>query len=580
MLLELTIRNLAIIDTLRLRAEPGFTALTGETGTGKSIIIDAIALVLGGRATVDVIRTGCDEASVEAVFALEPATRSALAATLADLGEADTGELILRREVSHRRRTSCRLNGHTVTQSALAEVGRHLVDIHGQGEQLSLLQVRRQLELIDRFGGLQSARAALAALVNELRAVRQELNTLNRSERELAQRQDLLAYQVEEISSAHLKPDEDEALRQEHTLLANAAKRQEIAADAYALLSGVKQAGITDQLAQLVQELSALSKLDASLNAEAQLAENTGYQLEDLARTLRTYRDGIENDPQRLQAVEERLELIRTLKRKYGDTIADILAFGERAAQELANLEHSEERQSALHEKEITLLGQMAEAGRSLSEARRLAAARLCELVERELSELGMERARFLVAQTWREDAEGVPIDGKRYACGPNGLDELEFLIAPNPGEDPKPLASSASGGEASRLMLALKNALSTVDPVPTLIFDEIDAGIGGRTGAVVGQKLQRLAETHQVFCVTHLPQIAACAANQIRVSKQVSGKRTLSTLKLLTPQERIEELAVMIGGHATEAARESAAELLRLNAPALANPQTTGASK
>jgi len=568
MLLELTIHNLAIIDTLRLQAEPGFTVLTGETGTGKSIIIDAIALVLGGRASVDVIRTGCDEASVEAIFSLEPATLAALAPLLNDLGEQESDEIILRREVSRTRRGGCRINGKSVTQSTLAEVGRHLVDIHGQGEQLSLLQVRHQLDLIDRFGGLQPARAALAEKVTELRTVRREIDSLNVSERELAQRQDLLSYQVDEIRAAHLLPDEEEALLQERSLLANAAKRQEIAAEAYALLSGRDQPGIADQLEQVVQQLNALSKLDPAVNGETQTAENMSYQVEDLARTLRTYRDNVEHDPQRLQAVEERLELVHSLKRKYGDSIADILAYAERAARELGNLVHSEERQAELREQENALLGELAEVGRALSEARRSAADRLSALVERELSELGMERARFIVTQTWREDASGVPISGKRYAFSPTGLDELEFLIAPNPGEDPKPLASSASGGETSRLMLALKNALSTVDPVPTLIFDEIDAGIGGRTGAAVGTKLQRLATNHQVFCVTHLPQIAARAATQLRVSKEVSGSRTLSVLNQLSPQERIDELAVMIGGQVTDATRESATELLQLCNP------------
>lgn len=578
MLVELTIRNLAIIEEIHFQADPGLTVLTGETGTGKSIIIDAIALVLGGRASADIVRTGCDEATVEAVFALDEATQTALNPLLTSWGyDEPTAELFLRREVSRTRRGACRVNGRALTVAALADIGRHLIDIHGQGDQLSLLQVRRHLDLLDKFTGLLEARAAVASLVFRLQAVQQELASLNRGAREMVQRQALLQYQVEEIASARLEVDEEETLRHERTLLANAAKRQEIAASAYALLLGSegKQRGILDQLALLTQELAALGKLDSALAAETQLAESTSYQMEDLARTVRSYRDGVEHDPARLQAIEERLELIRMLKRKYGDSIADVLAYSQRAAQELATLTHSEERQNALQQEKAALLAQLAQAGRALSEARRNGAARLTSLVERELAELGMDKAHFMVEQKWHPTPDGVPIDGVCYGYDQTGLDELEFLIAPNPGEDPKPLVKSASGGETSRLMLALKTALSTVDPVPTLIFDEIDAGIGGRTGAVVGSKLQHLAQEHQVFCVTHLAQIAARAGTHLRVIKEIVGSRTISAVQMLDAEERVEELAVMIGGTATLSTRQSATELLRISQEIL--PSTSG---
>lgn len=578
MLVELTIRNLAIIEEIHFQANPGLTVLTGETGTGKSIIIDAIALVLGGRASADVVRTGCDEATVEAVFALDKVTQTALNPLLTSWGyDEPTAELFLRREVSRTRRGACRVNGRALTVAALADIGRHLIDIHGQGDQLSLLQVRRHLDLLDKFTGLQEARAAVATLVNRLQMVQQELANLNRGVREMAQRQDLLQYQAEEITSARLEADEDEILRHERTLLANAAKRQEIAASAYGLLLGIegKQRGILDQLALLTQEFATLSKLDGALAAETQLAESTSYQMEDLARTVRSYRDGVEHDPTRLQAIEERLELIRTLKRKYGDSIAEVLAYRLRAAQELVSLTHSEERQNVLQQEKAALLTQLAQEGRELSEARRIGAAKMTSLVERELTELGMEQARFMVEQKWHAAPDGVPIDGVSYGYDQTGLDELEFLIAPNPGEDPKPLVKSASGGETSRLMLALKTALSTVDPVPTLIFDEIDAGIGGRTGTVVGSKLQRLAQVHQVFCVTHLAQIAARASTHLRVIKEIVGSRTISAVQVLSAKERIEELAVMIGGKGTASTRQSAAELLQISQEI--SPSTTG---
>lgn len=569
MLVELTIRNLAIIEELNFQADPGLTVLTGETGTGKSIIIDAIALVLGGRASADIVRTGCDEATVEAVFTLDEATQTALNPLLISWGYDElTTELFLRREVSRTRRGACRVNGRALTAAALADIGRHLIDIHGQGDQLSLLQVRHHLDLVDKFGGLLEARTAIAGLVIRLQAVQQELASLNRGAREMTQRQELLQYQVDEISSSHLEPDEEETLRQERMLLANAAKRQEIAADAYTLLMGMegKQRGILDQLALLTQEFTALSKLDSTLAADTLLAENTSYQLEDLARSVRNYRDSIEHDPARLQAVEDRLESIRSLKRKYGDSIAEVLLYGQRAAQELADLTHSEERQDALQQEKTELLAQLARAGQALSQARRQGSTRLTGLVERELADLGMDKARFIVEQAWHPAPDGVPIDGICYSYDQTGLDKLEFLIAPNPGEEPKPLVKSASGGETSRLMLALKTALSTVDPVPTLIFDEIDSGIGGRTGAVVGSKLQRLAHEHQVFCVTHLAQIAARAGTHLRVTKEIKGNRTISAVQMLFAEERVEELATMIGGAPTDSTRQSAAELLRIS--------------
>jgi len=326
MLLELTIHNLAIIDTLCLQAQPGLTVLTGETGAGKSIIIDAIALVLGAKASADVIRTGCEEALVEAVFALEPETRAALAPLLSDLGEAEAEEIILRRDIARSRRSGCRINSRSVPQPILTEVGRHLVNVHGQGEQLSLLQARHQLELVDRFGKLEQARAVLAEQVNALRSVRQELESLNRSERELVQRQDLLTFQVEEIRSAHLKGDEEQTLHEEHQLLANAAKRQQIAAEAYALLSGARQPGILDQVSELVQQLNALGKLDAStvsdslqtpwvkLNSIAIRAKSARQVLQLIADTfceLRVGNGGCVQFTQGIQLLDELAHLVQ-----------------------------------------------------------------------------------------------------------------------------------------------------------------------------------------------------------------------------------------------------------------------------
>jgi len=570
-LVELAIENLAIIESLRLQFGPGFSVLTGETGAGKSIIIDAVTLLLGGRASTEIIRTGCDTAIVEGVFALTSDLLATLGPTLEEFGlEVEDDTLILRREVSRERRNICRVNGRAVTLSTLEEIGRHLVDIHGQGEHLSLMQPRRHIDFLDRYGGLLEERQALSRLVQSWREVRQALRALQQDKREMARRADLLAYQIEEIRSARLEVGEEEALRRQRTLLSNAEKRLQLAAKAYALLAGgeERQRGIVDLLALASEHLTDLAALDDSLRNESEQLESLFYQVEELARTLRTYRDEIEFDPEGLEAVEERLNLIQNLKRKYGDSIAEILAYAERAQAELEGITHSEERIQELSQEEARLLQAISQSAEALSRARREAAARLCQAVEAELAELNMERAQFLVDIRWEEDPHGAWIGGKRYRFDALGVDRVEFLIAPNPGEEAKPLAKIASGGETSRLMLAMKTALSHVDPVPTLIFDEIDAGIGGRTGDVVGRKLWALARDHQVFCVTHLPQIARYGAQHFRVEKAVIGERTISSARLLTGQERVEELAIMLGGAFTEATRRSAEELLSIQPP------------
>lgn len=570
MLVELSITNLAIIHQLRLQFSAGFNVLTGETGTGKSIIIDAVSLLLGARASTELVRTGAESAVVEGVFQLQPTTLRALqdefgALGLLDDAEQAAGELIIRREVSAGGRSSARVNGRAVTQSVLRDLGRHLIDIHGQGDQLTLLQARRHIDFLDRYGKLEGQRSEVAGVVRRLREVREALRALQRDARELARRVDLLTFQVEEIRAARLRPDEEEELRRERTLLANAEKLKLLADSVYALLfeGEERQRSVVDQLGTVVDHMAALHKLDDTLGEQSQAVETALYQLEELARAMRTYRDEVAYDPQRLEQVEERIDLVANLKRKYGDTIAEVLAFADRAQEELDGISHSEERQEELHRAEIELLGELATLAEGLSAARRAAAATLTERVESELAQLGMEHARFIVAIDRAEADDGLELGGRRTAFDATGIDRVEFLIAPNPGEDPKPLASTASGGEASRLMLALKTALSEADPVPTLIFDEIDAGIGGRTGRIVGRKLWDLSREHQVFCVTHLAQMASFGETHLRVEKGVVEGRTLSMVQALSPEERVNELALMLGGAATESTRRSARELL-----------------
>ncbi len=566
MLVGLSVSNLAIIESIRLEFGSGFNLLTGETGAGKSIIIDAVALLLGGRASAELIRTGCETASVEGVFTLSPQVLASLKTSLQkyDLLD-DSAELILRREISRQKRNVCRLNGRAVPLSLLQETGRHLIDIHGQGDHLSLLRVRSHVDFLDRFGNLWEQRQALGALVSELRQIRAELRALRQDEREMARRVDMLTYQVEEIEAADLRSGEERELERERNLLANAERLSRLSTQVYEAVSGGEEAqeSISDLLGVVVDTLSALAKLDDSLEERSKVAENALYQLEDLARSIRTYRDEIEYDPKRLQLVEERIDLIRALKRKYGDSIEEVLAYGRRAQDELANIGHGEERTRELHAAERATMDKIALIGSELRASRKEAAERLCARMETELADLKMTQARFLIDMRWSEAPDGANVGGKSYAFGSTGFDRVEFLIAPNPGEAPKPLAKIASGGETSRLMLAMKTALSSVDMVPTLIFDEIDSGIGGRTGDVVGQKLRALAREHQVFCVTHLAQMACHGDRHFRVAKRLVGGRAVSTVQILSDRERIDELALMLGGVITEATRQSAEELV-----------------
>lgn len=566
MLQELSITSFAIIDRLRLSFGPGLIVLTGETGAGKSIIVDAVSALLGGRLSAEtVIRSGEERSTVEGVFGLSPERSQVVRPLLAEYGlDDDEPALILSRELNRSGRNVCRVNGRAVTLAVLEQLGQRLIDIHGQSEHLSLLRVREHLEFLDRYAGLAQERAHLSETVSELRRVRQALQASLQDERELARRVDLLRYQVAEIDAAQLDPAEEEELVRQRHRLANAERLSELANACYVLLSGGEEQrrSALDALGAAVHDLEQLERLDPTVGAQRQTVEEAVYQLEDVARTLRVYRDGIEYSPARLQQVEDRLALIQALKRKYGDTVEDVLRFGRAAREELDSISHNEERVEELRERERALLSQAGEQAARLSAAREQAARRLEGAVEEELAELKMERARFVVSLERVEDPTGPEIDGRRWALDSTGVDRVEFLIAPNVGEPPKPLARIASGGETSRLMLAMKTVLSAADAVPTLIFDEIDAGISGRVGNLVGRKLWSLARQHQVLCVTHLPQIASYADQHLSVSKVVQGERTVTTVRSVDDGERPQELAGMLGGDG-QAALLNATELL-----------------
>ena len=556
-----------------MRFAPGFNVLTGETGAGKSIIVDAVSLVLGSRADVEFIRAGAEQASVEGVFVLDEESQAVICPLLEQDGLEgdDRALLLLAREVRKEGRNVCRVNGRAVSLKVLNGIGQHLVDIHGQTEHLSLMRVGEHVDLLDRYGDLWPLRSEVAALVRQVHAVRRDLAALRRDERELARRTDLLQYQVREIEAARLEPDEDKELVQERTLLANAEQLRELADEVQlALYEGEEEQGSALDLVQAaVRALSGLVRLDASAALLLETAETLSYQLEDLAEQVRDYRERIEFDPRRLNVVEERLALIHSLQRKYGDRIEDVLAYADRARQELETIEHSEERIAELEADEDRLLHKIGKAGADLSSRRREAGERLSAGIEAELEQLSMARARFGVGLAWRDDEEGAFVDGRRVAFDLSGLDRVEFLIAPNVGEPLKPLVRIASGGETSRLMLALKTVLAQADRTPSLIFDEIDAGIGGRVGSVVGQKLWALtvgdggkARDHQVLCVTHLPQLASYADLHFHVRKGVVGDRTVTSVHSLDGEERERELAGMLGA-ITEQTRASAREMV-----------------
>jgi DNA repair protein RecN (Recombination protein N) len=573
LLAELTITNFAIVEELHLCFVPGFNVLTGETGAGKSIIVDSVSALLGGRVGAQEVRAGADRAQVEGLFLLAPRMQAALSSLLQENGlEGDDDEmLILAREIRASGRTIARVNGRTVTVGLVREIGQRLMDIHGQSQHLSLLRTREHLGLLDRYAGLEEQRRVVTERVRELRGVRQELASLLRDERELARRADLLAYQVEEITTARLKVGEEKELAQDRARLANAERIVTLIAEVTdALYEGTEgQLSVTDLLGNVYRNLAELTRIDVSLQPRQQAAESLAAQVEELVRDLRTYLEGIEFSPARLQEVEERLDLIYRLKRKYGDSIADVLVFAEQSARELETITHSEERVEELEAHQEALLREIGALAVDLSRQRREAADRLAADIEVELDDLQMAHTRFAAAFEQADDPEGVFVGHRRLAFDANGVDRVEFLISPNPGEPLKPLVRIASGGETSRLMLALKTVLSQADETPTLIFDEIDQGIGGRVGGIVGRKLWGLAGgntaaslAHQVLCITHLPQLAGFGDAHFHVRKKVSGERTTTDVQRITGEERVEELSQMLGT-VTESTRQSAREIL-----------------
>ncbi len=566
MLKELRIENFAIIHQLELKFEPGLTTFTGETGAGKSILLDAIEALIGGRAETGMIRSDVERANLEALFSMPPDHKQEIVQLLDSEGLYE-GEpnILLNREIRREGRNIARINGRVVNVSLMKELGAFLVDIHGQSEHLSLLTVRQHLQLLDRYADDRAALDDYQQSYHVLKATQQELKDLRQAEQDAARMSDLLNYQIQEIDAAKLRVGEEDELREELSRLANAEKLSSLAKQAYSLLEedSPESPAINSMLGQVVSAVRALANIDKSLEPLADQCENISSLSSDTSRDLQNYLEAIEYNPKRLEQTENRLALINTLKRKYGENEQAILDFAEKARLQLNRITNAEERIAELEALEAAQLAETARKALTLSEARKAAAATMGGQVERELADLHMAGARFAVDMQFKAVENGLPLeDDSQVKFDERGIDQVEFLIAPNPGEGLKPLVKIASGGETSRLMLALKNVLAKADTIPTLIFDEIDQGIGGRIGAMVGEKLWQLGNRHQVLCVTHLPQLAAYGNHHYHVYKQVQDGRTMTNVEELTADRRRVELALMFGGD-SEANQSAAQEAL-----------------
>lgn len=551
MLLQLKVRDFGIIEDMEWELAPGLNVVTGETGAGKSLVVEAIEALLEGKVDDDAIRYGCDRSIIEGVFLLSAGSLPRLQEFLKGNGiEAEDGTLVIRCESARQGRSIARVNGQAMPRKVLQELGRLLIDIHGQSQHLSLLDKRSHLDFLDAFGHTMELRQEFALRAAELSRVERELGSLVERERDRARRQEFLRFQVDEIKRANLRIGEDAELEQEKAVLAQVERLKELGREAYQALSGEGTISAADRLTEAATALRRLVELDPRLAEQLETLSEAIYATEDVAQQLRSYTQRLEDNPQRLEEVEARLEMVRSLKRKYGQTIEEIQGYLLQAEKELEELSVTEEKRSELEEVRERLKHQMGEIASRLSSARVAAAEKLTLAVKKELEELNLGRVEFQVSITQQLAGDGIPLpDGRVCTFNSDGVDSVEFLVSTNPGEPLKPLSKIASTGELSRFTLALKSALSRADRTPLLIFDEIDIGVGGRSGEVVGKKLWDLAREHQVICVTHLPQVAVFADAHYRVEKLKTGSRTVSQLKPLHDEERLKEIALMLAG-------------------------------
>ncbi len=564
MLTTLRIKNLALVADLTLELQPGYNVITGETGAGKSIILGALNLVLGQRADRSLIRTGSDSCAVEACFDVRQLC-APLKTFLEENGlePCDDGQLVLKRTFTSAGTNRQFINGSATTLNTLAELGEWLVDMHGPHDHQSLLHPAKQLAILDAFGGLEATRHAFAALMKRRRELEAEKAALVVDEKTYAQQLDLLRFQVQEIQTARLQSDEEEQITQEHHRVSNAARLLQLSQAALDLLSQSETSLLT-QTGAVGRVLHDLQRVDSGAGNLTELHEQAVATLRDLQTELSRYADKVDVDPARLAELDERLNLIHSLKRKYGGSLAEVIAFGAEAKAKLQALESRDAELTRINSALEKLDSQLLDASTKLSVARQKVIPKLGKSVAKQLADLGFKQGQFDIAlksSRWGEAPDGPAREDARPTV--SGCDEIEFQFSPNVGEPLKPLRAIASSGEMARVMLALKTVLAAEDEIPVLVFDEVDANVGGETANAVGAKMKQIAAKRQVFCITHLPQVAAAADAHYVVSKLVKDGRTTSEITRLERKSRVTELARMLGGQ-SDAARKHAEALLR----------------
>ncbi len=553
MLAELSIRNFAIIEALDITFSSGVNVLTGETGAGKSIIMGAVALLLGDRASVDMIRSTADTATVEARFLISD--QDGIRARLADWGLDAGEEMVVRRVISRGGKNRAYINGNLASLTMLAQVGESLLNICSQHEHQILLKEDNHLDILDAFGGLQGLRGDYEALYSRFQELNERRRNLEIRQRQKEEREDFLRFQNAEIEAAALEPGEDVRLAEEREILTNIRKLTDHAVAAHEILYG-RESSLLEELKIVRNAVGEIKKIDPRLDVAIEELDDVYYRLEDAAYTLRDYAQGLVVDDRRLEEIEERIELLNRLKRKHGGTLAAVLAKKEALERELEGIAslgmESEELEATIR----TVRKDLEAKADVLSAARRVAAGQLREEIEREIHALRMNAAVFKVVFQERDNREDI------YT--PRGIDCLEFHLSANPGEAPKPLSRVASGGELSRLILAMKNVLARTGSVGTMVFDEVDSGIGGATAEIVGKKIRAAAERHQVLCITHLPQIACYGDRHYLVTKHIDGERTETQVRELGEEARVEEIARMLSGlEITATTKKHAREML-----------------
>jgi len=562
MLKEIKIQNFAIIENLAVSFESGLNVMTGETGAGKSIIIDALNLLLGDRADTDSIRTGETTALVEGLFQISNEDTLAM---VQEIGiETTDGELHIKRQISNSGKNRCFLNDSQITVSTLSKIGNRLVDLHGQHDHQTLLHPEIHVDLLDLFGKSKQNRDAFVKEFEEYQNLVKTLQSLNTDEEERLQREEFLNFQISEIDATNLSENEEEELKTEKNKLRHSEKIRSALKQSQALMSE-QNGSILESLRQILKDLEPLVEVDKGLKTPFQRSQSAFYELEEVDDALRTHDRSLDFNPEKLEGIEDRLAEINGLKRKYGSDVSEILAKRDQFAAELEQLAGNEENMKKLSEEIIKREKVIANLAIELADKREAGAKSLKQGVEKELKELNMNGVRFGVDFNYPTDSEGF-VEYNKIKMKPTliGLGTLEFLFSPNAGENLRPLAKIASGGELSRIMLALKSILNKQDTVPVMIFDEVDTGIGGRVAEKVGEKLKKVSKNKQVFCITHLPQIAGMASTHYRVEKKVEEKRTRSGIRKLELEERVEELARMSSGEKiTKASLQHARELI-----------------